>query len=59
MVQIMAHSARTLSTPRNLAETACLSDLSEHRFQHLLSQSVGCFEAYRSGEGRLARCDGE
>ena len=49
MVQIMAHSARTFSTPRNLQELALeaarLFDLSEHRFHHLLSQSVGCFEA--------------
>jgi len=33
-VQIITHSARTLSTPRNreLAESARLFDLSEHRF---------------------------
>src|SRR5258705_4510983 len=30
---------------QELAEAACLFDLSEHRFHHLLSQSVGCFEA--------------
>jgi hypothetical protein len=30
---------------QELAEAACLFDLSEHRFHHLLSQSVGRFEA--------------
>ena len=30
---------------QELAEAASLFDLSEHRFHHLLSQSVGCFEA--------------
>ena len=30
---------------QELAEAARLFDLSEHRFHHLLSQSVGCFEA--------------
>src|SRR6266704_6694074 len=30
---------------QELAEAACLFDLSEHRFHYLLSQSVGCFEA--------------
>src|SRR5258707_4543754 len=30
---------------QELAEAACLFDLSEHRFHHLLSQSVGWFEA--------------
>src|SRR5260370_39092384 len=30
---------------QELAEAACLLDLSEHRFHHLLSQSVGRFEA--------------
>ena len=29
---------------QELAEAACLFDLSEHWFHHLLSQSVGCFE---------------
>ena len=46
-MQIMAHSARTFSTPRNRnwrKPRACF-DLSEHRFDHLLSQSVGRFEA--------------
>jgi putative transposase len=28
-----------------LAEAACLFDLPEHRFQHLLSQSLGRFES--------------
>jgi hypothetical protein len=47
VVQIMAHSARTFSTPpqQELAESARLFDLSEHRFHHLLSQSIGRFEA--------------
>jgi hypothetical protein len=47
VVQIMAHSARTFSTPRNRnwrKPRACLI-LSEHRFHHLLSQSVRRFEA--------------
>jgi hypothetical protein len=45
-VQIMAHSARTFSMPRNRNwRKPRLFDLSEHRFHHLLSQSVGCFEA--------------
>src|SRR6266704_4523046 len=30
---------------QELAEAACLFDLSEHRFHHLLSQSVRRFEA--------------
>src|SRR6266704_3947935 len=30
---------------QELAEAACLFDLSEHRFHYLLSQSVGRFEA--------------
>src|SRR5258708_6566810 len=30
---------------QELAESARLFDLSEHRFHYLLSQSVGCFEA--------------
>src|SRR6266567_5212523 len=30
---------------QELAEAACLFDLSEHRFHHLLSQSVRGFEA--------------
>jgi len=46
-LQIIAHSARTFSMPRNrnYGESARLFDLSEHRFHHLLSQSVGRFEA--------------
>ena len=30
---------------QELAEAACLFDLSEHRLHHLLSQSAGGFEA--------------
>src|SRR5260370_35494391 len=30
---------------QELAESARLLDLSEHRFHHLFSQSIGCFEA--------------
>jgi len=38
--------AHFLDAPQQeLAEAACLFDLSEHRFHHLLSQSVGRFEA--------------
>src|SRR5229473_1655629 len=33
------------AAPQELAEAACLFDLSEHRFHHLLSQSVGRLEA--------------
>ena len=33
------------TSQQELAEAARLFDLSEHRFHHLLSQSVGCFEA--------------
>jgi hypothetical protein len=46
-VQIMAHSARTFSRPRNRnwrKPRACLI-CPKHRFHHLLSQAVGCFEA--------------
>ena len=41
---------------QELAEAACLFDLSEHRLHHLLSQSVRRFEADTSGRyvnGRL------
>ena len=33
---------------QELAEAASLFDLSEHRFHHLLSHPVGCFEAIGS-----------
>jgi hypothetical protein len=59
-VQISAHSAFTLSMPRNRnCAPSCLFDLSEHRLDYLLSEPVaasppGAFQLVPHGLGERA-----